>query len=509
MVLGVQQQSTQSSQLFVFGLCIAFRFMNAYLTRTYDNPDEYWQGQEVAHNIVFGYGYETWEWREQIRSYAHPLVFAMIYKVVCLLGLDNTHVLVAAPRYFQAFLGAIADVSTYSLAKRIFGNDIALPMLFTTLCSWFNFLMAARTLSNSMEMVFTIVALNYWPLPGVATLNTSWLKRYRIALTFALIACVMRPTNGLVWLFLGIHLIWKAKGYRFQVIFNALMLSVLVMTCSALIDTRVYNGKWGLEVFTPFLFFKVNVVNEISLFYGVHTWHWYISQGLPVVLTTFLPLFIFGLSKIFSQPAVYQRVKPLLLLSLWVIVIYSLLPHKEFRFIFPIVPILLMVTAFGLQQIGSSRWRKRIILLLLATQLPFALYVSLWHQRGVVDVMLWLRGEPTVKSVGVLMPCHSTPWYSMVHRKDIDMWFLTCEPPLKNTTLDEADLFYKDPLYFLDNLQQNELRKTSHLILFENLVPKIDKYLSENGYTECKRFFNSHFHDDARRRGDVVVLCRL
>lgn len=84
--------------------------------------------------------------------------------------------------------------------------------------------MAARTLSNSMEMVFTIIALNYWPLPGVATLNTSWLKRYRIALTFALIACVMRPTNGLVWLFLGIHLIWKAKGYRFQVIFNALIL---------------------------------------------------------------------------------------------------------------------------------------------------------------------------------------------------------------------------------------------------------------------------------------------
>lgn len=278
------------------------------------------------------------------------------------------------------------------------------------------------------------------------------------------------------------------------------------MACSAIIDTRIYQGKWGLDVFTPFLFFKVNVVNKISLFYGVHTWHWYLSQGLPVILTTFLPLFIYGLHKIYSQPVLHQRVKPLLLLSLWVIVIYSLLPHKEFRFIFPIVPILLMVAAFGLQQIGSSRWRKRIILLLLATQLPFALYVSLWHQRGVVDVMLWLKGEPTVKSIGVLMPCHSTPWYSMIHNKEVDMWFLTCEPPLENTALDEADLFYKDPLHYLDNLQQ--LNKTSHLILFENLVPKIDKYLNENGYTECKRFFNSHFHDDARRRGDVVVLCR-
>lgn len=129
MALTIQQRSTTSLQLFVFFTCLTFRFVNAYLTRTYDNPDEYWQGQEVAHNMVFGYGYETWEWREKIRSYAHPLVFATIYKIVQQLNLDNTQVLIAAPKYFQAFLGAIADVSTYSLAKKIFGNDIALPMV--------------------------------------------------------------------------------------------------------------------------------------------------------------------------------------------------------------------------------------------------------------------------------------------------------------------------------------------------------------------------------------------
>lgn len=85
--------------------------------------------------------------------------------------------------------------------------------------------MAARTLSNSMEMVFTIIALNYWPLPGIISMNGhQWLKRYRISLIFALIACVMRPTNGLIWLFLGVHLILTAKGHRFQVIMNAIIL---------------------------------------------------------------------------------------------------------------------------------------------------------------------------------------------------------------------------------------------------------------------------------------------
>lgn len=129
MALAIQQRSTTSSQLFIFGLCVCFRFLNAYLTRTYDNPDEYWQGQEVAHHMVFGYGYLTWEWREKIRSFAHPMTMGLIYKMIQLAGLENTHVLVAAPRYFQAALAAWADLSTFTLAKKVFGNDIALPMV--------------------------------------------------------------------------------------------------------------------------------------------------------------------------------------------------------------------------------------------------------------------------------------------------------------------------------------------------------------------------------------------
>jgi phosphatidylinositol glycan class B len=269
------------------------------------------------------------------------------------------------------------------------------------------------------------------------------------------------------------------------------------------IDTRLYNTSWDFQelIFTPFLFFKVNVVNSISLFYGVHTWHWYLTQGIPIIFTTFLPFLVYGFYCIYTDKTIYHRFKTLLFLSVWVIIIYSLLPHKEFRFIFPIVPILLMVVAYAIQHIGSLRWRKRIILFLITTQLPLALYLSLWHQRGVIDVMLWMRTQP-VKSIGILMPCHSTPWSSILH-KDIPMWFLTCEPPLKETTLDEADLFYQDPIDYLNTMNHTW---PTHLVLFDQL--KIDDYLKEMGYIECKRFFNSHFHDDARRKGDVLVMCQ-
>ena len=35
---------------------VVFRVLNALCAQTYFVPDEYWQGPEVSHRLVFGYG---------------------------------------------------------------------------------------------------------------------------------------------------------------------------------------------------------------------------------------------------------------------------------------------------------------------------------------------------------------------------------------------------------------------------------------------------------------------
>ena len=60
--------------------------------------------------------------------------------------------------------------------------------------------------------------------------------------------------------------------------------------------------------------------------------------------------------------------------------------------------------------------RTFAVVFLLATNLPLALYTSLLHQRGTVDVMKHLHDEsfkndPHLMKVFFLMPCHSTPYY--------------------------------------------------------------------------------------------------
>lgn len=68
---------------------ILLRIVNALLVDTFFQPDEFYQALEVAHRLVFGYGYLTWEWREAVRSALHPMLFALVYKVLGITGLDN------------------------------------------------------------------------------------------------------------------------------------------------------------------------------------------------------------------------------------------------------------------------------------------------------------------------------------------------------------------------------------------------------------------------------------
>src|SRR5882762_4658639 len=55
-------------------LALVVRVSVALCTRTFFQPDEYFQSLEVAHRVVFGYGALTWEWLSPrpIRSILYP-----------------------------------------------------------------------------------------------------------------------------------------------------------------------------------------------------------------------------------------------------------------------------------------------------------------------------------------------------------------------------------------------------------------------------------------------------
>lgn len=92
---------------------------------------------------------------------------------------------------------------------------------------------------------------------------------------------------------------------------------VLALTCLA--DRLMYQS-W---VIVPFNFLKFNFLSSGGDYYGTHVFHWYFTQGFPSMVWTFLPFTVIGIVK--------SRERRLLGLIAWVLGLYSVLGHKEFR----------------------------------------------------------------------------------------------------------------------------------------------------------------------------------
>ncbi|KAF9372880.1 hypothetical protein CPB97_000960 [Podila verticillata] len=502
------KETSHWSETSILASLLVYRAVNACLVKTYFSPDEYWQALEVGHRITFGYGYLTWEWDVGLRSVLHPAFFAALYKVLAVLGLDGGSVFIYAPRILQAVFAALGDFYAYRFALRLFENQlIANWTLFLSVASWWNFFCSTRTLANSTEASITIMAIYYWPFTtpsgthtrsfGDKVLGTSSRQgSVTLSLAIASLTCIFRPTAAILWLFLGASLV---LGYirdgKFASVASTLISTVLIggvaILGSAVLDSTLLYDHWML---TPLNFVRVNVLEGISLFYGSSPWHWYLSQGLPILFGIYIPLVLFGIwQSCKATGGLNQGLKSQVLsLCLWTLVVYSSLQHKEWRFLYPIL--------YPLLPFGAD-----------------ALYTWFLSPKG------WQKSRAAWAVVLVLVTVNGVMACS-VHLKDakpVDMWFLTCEPPLGNTDAsryeDESDIFYKDPEAFMisrsgkdpESRNRSMYGDSSHLLLFDTLVPTLKPWLTSNGYNECARFFNSHFHEDSRRRGDVVVYCKV
>ncbi|KAJ6673470.1 GLYCOSYLTRANSFERASE [Salix viminalis] len=472
--------------------------------------DEHWQALEVAHRIVFGYGHLTWEWRKGIRSYFHPLVFAVLYKVLALFGLDTPWFMAHSPRLLQALFSAVGDLYFYKLSNAIFGNSVAKWALFSQLANWFMFFCFNRTLSNSLETVLTLVGLYYWPCMRASPSKAPLVLR-KWGLAIAALACAIRPTSAVTWVYIGLLELAVTRDRLKFLVLEVVPIGALVLGLSCLLDRLMY-GSW---VIVPLNFLKFNFLSSGGDYYGTHKWHWYFSQGFTVMLFTFLPFSIAG--------SIKSKCWKLSGLIAWVLIVYSVQGHKEFRFVLPMLPIALMFSGYSLsvmEKADSDSRRKGsldshmkrpskvgfAIFFLLATNIPMALYMSLVHQRGTEDVMIYLSKEAQnqkVKGILFLMPCHATPYYSTLHY-DLPMRILDCSPSEEKGIPDESDHFMMDPVSFVSTLMTNR-SLPSHVVLFDSEEQLLRDFLISHSFTEIRRFFHAHFKVDRDLQASVVV----
>lgn len=213
--------------------------------------------------------------------------------------------------------------------------------------------------------------------------------------------------------------------------------------------------------------------------------------------------------------------------------------------------------------------RRLSLVFIILLNITIAIYTTFVHASGTLNVLSYLREQnnrlsdlpetppprspfsrqpplpvPTADrgiTAGFLMPCHSTPWRSHLVFPSIHAWALSCEPPVnlspseRSTYMDEADQFYDNPTQFLRRNMVGGLKHlpqtpsylltrptptpvpdsplaTKHewpdyLVFFSHLEPTLRNALAPSPYAECYRTFNTAWHDDWRRKGDIIVWC--
>ena len=108
-----------SSKKSLFSVFLGVRVLMAVCANSLHHGDETYQSVEVAHKLVFGTGYLTWEWTtpNPIRSYLHPILFSVLFYILKILGLDSVELVVASPRILHATIAAISDMFILNFLK--------------------------------------------------------------------------------------------------------------------------------------------------------------------------------------------------------------------------------------------------------------------------------------------------------------------------------------------------------------------------------------------------------
>ncbi|OTA66579.1 glycosyltransferase family 22 protein [Hypoxylon sp. EC38] len=577
----------------------AFRLINALCVRTFFQPDEYFQALEPAWRMAFGEdsgAWLTWEWKHQLRSSVHPAVFAFGYWIVQSYGglgmapQTKAKWLIAAPKIIQTGLAALSDWYSWRLSEKLYGNGnvVSWSVLLMTLLNPWQWYTSTRTFSNCFETTLTAAALYYFPWSLLGTeddgnaeskyslipLFETWsqINSLRLSLILAAFAVLLRPTNVLIWLAIATLALTRAtlngkspltRRNLLIVYREVLLCGSLVLGLSLLADRRYY-GEW---TFPPLTFLHFNVAQDLAVFYGQNDWHYYLSQGIPLLCTTITPFVLQGLFKSLDAEksnwpiATCNALKALSFIVVTTIASLSFVSHKEVRFITPLLPAFHIlaapyITSFfttmldvaSATPVPALGWKRTPLLLAgLLVNAIIGGYLSYFHAAAPIKVVNYLRNEfenihpkhlaiPRPTNVTYdddfsqelfalfLTPCHATPWRSHLVYPALRARALTCEPPIdtapgslqRQTYQDETRRFYADKVGFLKELWPADVPgedMARFIVGYEGIESTLREYFDWSGpgkrhkveLKEVWSSWNGLFTDDDRKAGRLVV----
>jgi phosphatidylinositol glycan class B len=389
----------------VLAIALVLRLGVALVSEQIYHPDEVFQYLEQGHRLAFGYGVVPWEYRFGLRNWILPGLIGGVLSLCGYLGLDQ-------PQFYMALLeslGCLLSLSlvygAYRIGRRLVSEEVGRLACVLT-AGWHELIIMAQKLTPEVLGAYLLVG-------AVALLVGQ--PRAKIAFLTGICgtgAMVLRLQYAPA---VAVVAVAACFFWPWRLVVMAAAGGVAMLLTAGLVD----GITWGV----PFVSFYHNYLyNKVyglsSIIWGAQSPWFYLQHLAPQSGGLFLVAIIYGVLR--------PGRKPWLMLALVVSLLlpHSLIAHKEYRFIFAIVPFCLVLSAIALSDLGrwlaqrSWPWGITATALVMAGS-TWGLMINthyLSRQDG-VQALLFLHDQPALVSVlNLYGHWYGTGGYYHLHR---------------------------------------------------------------------------------------------
>lgn len=296
-------------------------------------PDEIFQSLEQAHRVVFGYGFIPWEFQDGARSWLFPGTFVLLWKVAAVVGVHSSVALVVLAKLLMVALALVGVYATIRIAERL-GGPIAgalAGLLATTFPA--SLIFGHRCMAEMASGPVLALAVLLW-LDGDR-------RRMLLAGLLASSAIFLRYQSGLVTIGLLVALLASARRRQ--------ALAFIAGGATGLLGGELLDWiTWGAPFHSLLAYLRYNLGKSAT--YGVSSWSYYLE-------TVWSSTGVSCLAIAAGLIAAWYRARALVVVVVAFVVVHSFVPHKEYRFLMPVVPLMLALAAVGLQTL-IARFRR-------------------------------------------------------------------------------------------------------------------------------------------------------
>ena len=312
---------------FVLRLYFALAFPNIH------HDDEVLQYLEQAHRLVYKYGVIPWEYREGARSWLVPGFLAGLLKLSDIVGLSE-------PVVYLSLVAAV--LSALSLSVVVVGFSVglsdpgAIAAIFTAAlcCVWFELIyFAPKTLIEAIAANILVIAV-YLAYPGEPTANKR--RLFAAGLLFGLVVVIRVHLAPAVF----VATLYACRRDIFEKWVPIILGGSLTFVLAGTLDA--FTWQYPFQSFVSNIW--INLVEKKSQMYGTAPWFYYAGLWALIWGGAIVPMAVLS--------AVSLRKNFLLgLLAATIIVTHMLFAHKEYRFVFPAVPFIVILVGLGTAEV--------------------------------------------------------------------------------------------------------------------------------------------------------------